>query len=132
MAYLGEYNEWKNAFNQVANALVPGGYFLVDLMNFYGMIKGYKAPELRKYNVDDKQITVFVNHEIDLKNSHWIHQMNIIIDDGQFVQHYVDEHKLTMISLGELLFHVQQTSLEQVHYFTSYEGRPGEPMRVFV
>ena len=39
MAYLLSSEEYVHAFKNIYNALRPGGLFLVDLMNFYGLIK---------------------------------------------------------------------------------------------
>jgi SAM-dependent methyltransferase len=131
MAYLLTSEEFLLAFKNIFAALCPGGFFLVDMVNFYGLIKNYKYPEPRKLEIGGKKALLVLSHDIDLNRTTWIHHMRILLEEdkssnNETVLLHEDIHELVMINLRELRFYAKKTGLEFVENFQSYEDRPND------
>ena len=140
MAYLLSSEDFILAFQNIYNALRPGGLFLVDLMNFYGLIKKYKSPEPQEIDIDGKKALLVISHEIDLDRTTWTHHSRILFSSDQINQEqniviHEDIHELSMINLRELQFYAKSVGFEYIESFQSYEDRPEarkEGMRLIV
>ncbi|PWI48089.1 hypothetical protein CEE45_08675 [Candidatus Heimdallarchaeota archaeon B3_Heim] len=129
MAYLLSSDEFSLAFRNIFRALRPGGIFLVDLMNFYGLIKSYKPPEPQNIEIDGKKALYVLSFKIDLNRTTWTHHARIILsgdekDDKKKTLLYEDIHELSMINLRELQFYAKLAGLNFIENFQSYEDRP--------
>ncbi len=131
MAYLLSSEEFVLAFKNIYKALQPGGFFLVDLMNFYGIIKIYKPPEPQEIEIDGKKALLVVSFNIDLNRTTWTHHARILFvtdeqDEKKEILLHEDIHKLVMINLRELQFYAQLADLNFVENFQSFEDRPND------
>jgi hypothetical protein len=129
MAYLLSSEEFILAFENICKALHPGGFFLVDLMNFYGIIKSYKPSEPQEIEIDGKKALLVVSYKIDLNRTTWTHHARILfLPDEQEEKKEVllqeDIHELVMINLRELQFYAKLADLTFVENFQSYDDRP--------
>ncbi len=124
MAYLGEIEEWQDAFNRIFQSLIPGGYFLLDLMNFFALIKNYRSPELVEFDHDEYRGNFMINHQVDLENSKWIHDMVVFLEDEtKHITRINDKHELTMVNLRELQIYAKNSGLKFKYYLNSFEDR---------
>jgi SAM-dependent methyltransferase len=131
MAYLLSSEEFIQAFTNLHKALRPGGIFLVDLMDFYSLIKHYKPPEPREIEIEGKKALLVVSHEIDLNRTTWIHNSRIFFptnenDQEEHIILHEDIHVLSMINLRELQFYAKMAGLEFIENFQSYENRSND------
>lgn len=131
MAYLLSSDEFLLAFRNIYAALRPGGLFLADMVNFYGLIKNYKYPEPRKLEIGGKKALLVLSHTIDLNRTTWIHHMRILLEEDksdkkETVILHEDIHELVMINLREIQFYAKMAGLEFVENFQSYEDRPND------
>ncbi|MHA1977589.1 MAG: class I SAM-dependent methyltransferase [Candidatus Hodarchaeales archaeon] len=131
MAYLLSSDEFILAFQNIYNALQPEGLFLVDLANFYGLIKNYKSPEPQEIEIEGKEALLVVSHEIDLDRTLWTHHSRIIFspnekDQEETVTLFEDIHELVMINLRELQFYAKSVGLKFIENFQCYEDRPDD------
>ncbi|MHA2389554.1 MAG: class I SAM-dependent DNA methyltransferase [Candidatus Hodarchaeales archaeon] len=131
MAYLLSSEEFILAFTNIYEALRPGGIFLVDLMNFYGLIKRYKPPEPQEIEIDGKKAFYVVSYKIDLNRTTWTHHARILVPNDENCQEenlvlHEDIHELAMIDLRELQYYAKIAGLDFIENFQSYEDRPDE------
>ncbi|MFQ5981469.1 MAG: methyltransferase domain-containing protein [Candidatus Heimdallarchaeota archaeon] len=130
MAYLLTSDEFLLAFRNILAALCPGGLFLVDMMNFLGLIKNYKCPEPQKLEIGGQEALLVVSHKIDLNRTTWTHHARIVLEDKssnkETVLFHEDIHELVMINLRELQFYARMEGFEFIESFQSYEDRPGD------
>jgi len=129
MAYLISSQEFILAFKNLYNALRSGGIFLVDLMNFYALIKNYKPPEPKEIEIDGKKCLYVVSYDIDLSQTTWIHHARIFLAPSETDQEkkfllYEDVHELSMINLRELQYYAEIAGLKLIENYQSYEDRP--------
>ena len=124
MAYLKDINEYEESFSNVARALKPDGFFIVDLMNFFSLIKNYKYPEIQNLVFDKKKILALTNHEVDYENEMWIHKSSIFIQQEDSWNKVDDVHRLNMVNRKELILYGQGAGLEVINIFNSINDRP--------
>lgn len=124
MAYLKDIDEYKQSFSNIARALHPEGYFVVDLMNFYSLIKNYEYPEIQNIVFDEKEILVLTNHEVDYENELWIHKSSIFIQQKEGWKKIDDVHRINMVNRKELILYGQGTGLKVINIFNSVIDRP--------
>jgi hypothetical protein len=131
MAYLLSSEEFILAFKNIYKALQPEGFFLVDLMNFYGIIKNYKPSEPQEIEIDGKKALLVVSYNIDLNRTTWTHHARILFvadeqDEKKEILLHEDIHELVMINLRELKFYAKIAGLNLIENFQSFEDRPND------
>ena len=126
MAYLTKSSELEDAFIRIHDALVLGGYFLVDIMNFYSLIKFYKYPEIEELKYDDWRGVALIKHEIDRDLDVWIHKLLLYIEEDGKLKRFEDVHHLGMINLRELKLYARNAGLEFIFNLQSPEDRPDD------
>ncbi len=131
MAYLTSSEEFIQSLKNIYRALKPRGIFLVDLMNFYAIIKKYKHPEPKEIDLEGKQGLLVVSYGPDPTRDIWIHHARIFLKADKTPKTdpfllYEDIHELIMINIRELKYYAKLAGLEFVENFLSYEDRPDE------
>ena len=126
MAYLTKISELEDAFMRIHNALVPGGYFLVDIMNFYSLIKNYKYPEIEELQYGDWKGAALIKHEIDRDGDIWVHKLLLYIEEEGKLKRFEDVHHLGMINMRELKLYARNAGLEFKFNLQSHEDRPDD------
>lgn len=125
MAYLENTSDYKKAFANITQSLRKNGYFIVDMMNFYSLIKNYKYPETEEFSLGDVQVTALVHHEIDYTNEFWIHKSTLFVQKGETITKIEDRHKLNMISRKLLIELGRNAGLKVELLLNHIEDRPG-------
>lgn len=125
MAYLYTAEDFINAFKNIYQALKENGYFLLDIMNFFGLIKKYKQPELQTFDIGTSKGIYMLTHDVDLDKSLWKHNSHIYIEkEDKKITKYNDEHILSMVSARELILYAKLANLKLVEQLQSYTDRP--------
>jgi SAM-dependent methyltransferase len=124
MSYLGDIEEWTDAFERVYDALMPGGFFLIDLINFPSIIKYYDHPEPVELKFQDFIATAFVQHEVELANDTWVNRTVAFIETEGSIKQLNDHHKMAIVTLRELKIHAKITNLQFHFSLQAYEDRP--------
>ncbi|MHA2254002.1 MAG: class I SAM-dependent methyltransferase [Candidatus Kariarchaeaceae archaeon] len=122
--YVLSIEELQDAFRRMFDALLDGGYCLIDIMNFHSIIKLYDHPEPQEFSFPEFNVTAFVQHKIDLDNDMWIHNTTAFIDKEGEQQKIKDIHKMAMISLRELKLHAKSAGFKFWFSLQAYQDRP--------
>ncbi|MHA2170430.1 MAG: class I SAM-dependent DNA methyltransferase [Candidatus Kariarchaeaceae archaeon] len=124
LSYVLSIEEVQDAFLRLYDALLDGGYCLIDIMSFHSIIKLYDHPEPQEFSFPEFNVTAFIQHKIDLDNDVWIHTTTAFIDKEGEQQKVKDIHKMSMISLRELKLHAKSAGFKFWFSLQSYQDRP--------
>lgn len=124
MHYLQSAAEYIDAFQKVGAALMPGGFVLIDLINFFSLIKNYQYPEPMEFQLGDQRLLAMVTHSIDLNKEVWIHKTLLLFEEEEGWRRVDDTQYMSMVTLNQLIQYAGAAGLEFDQFYSSYEDRP--------
>lgn len=119
-AYIHDTEASVISFENINRALKPGGIFVIDVLNFYGILGNYKHPELTDIEIDGFKGKSILKLDKDIDRSVWIHDMHLYLETNEGIEYYEDYHELALISPRELKLLAHYNEFELLHYFNSY------------
>ena len=114
--YLLSVNEQLLALKDIYGYLKQGGLLFIDNMNFFSLIRRYRWPKMREFNIGNRKTTWIDQHDIFPIEEQWVHTYNIFIENNETgeIKKIVSKHILKMISPTEMRLLLKETGFIKV------------------
>jgi 2-polyprenyl-3-methyl-5-hydroxy-6-metoxy-1,4-benzoquinol methylase len=114
-----------DVFLRISNTLLPKGFFLLDLINFFSIIKNYDFPDPVEFDIFDSPATAVIQHFVDLDRDKWINKVILLFKDQEY-QRFEDIQEMSMYTMTNLKMIASMVGMRLVQFFSSYQDRPEE------
>lgn len=120
--YLLELNEHLEALKRLYDILKPGGFILIDVMNYFSLIQRYHQPKSIQWESKTHIYERKIHHRIMALKEIWIHdtQIKILDKTSKKTEHIKSTHRMKMFSPTELYLLFQLTGFINIQ---KYPGR---------
>jgi len=131
--YLLSVNEQLLALKDIYQYLKQGGLLFIDNMNFFSLIRRYRWPKMREFNIGNRKITWINQHEIFPIEEQWVHTYNIFVENTETgeIKKIVSKHVLKMISPTEMRLLFKQTGFIKTEIIAPPQPRQKEASRMW-
>lgn len=132
--YLLELKDQLNALKNLFNILKPGGFILIDVMNYFYLIKKYVRPRLIKWENNSKIYKRNIFHKVHAIKQIWEHRTKIIIKEKKTGNKKIitSTHFMKMFSPNELFLLFQQTGFININIYSGRDINSEKDNRIWI
>jgi len=132
--YLLTLEDQLTALKNIYSILKPGGFVLIDLKNFFSLIKGYQKPEDMKWETSTENYNRSIVHKNHAFKEIWEHKEQINVENKNSGETELIEstHYLKMFSPSELRFLFQQVGFKHIKIYPGARLKAKEGTRIWI
>ncbi len=132
--YLLKLEEHLAALKNVYNILKPGGLIVIDVMNYFSIIKKYSTPKTIVWKNNSHIYKRDIKHKVHAIESIWEHKTTLSIEDckNNKFRRIKSTHNMKMFSPTELHLLFQQTGFVKINHYPGRDLNANDGNRIWI